>query len=173
QSVRPALGVGLGEARQAVTDAAVDMPLALDPVEHRTGRGGRRPAEGQQQGNQSAETCQSTHLCSPFAVACRAAAVLLAQWIPFRPAGSVRTPPTLPRPRWYPLPRPCEERCAMTDLLTLEPSRDADACVIWLHGLGADRFDFQPVAEALQRVLPSTRFVLPQAPTRPVTINGG
>ncbi len=61
----------------------------------------------------------------------------------------------------------------MTDLLTLEPSRDADACVIWLHGLGADRFDFQPVAEALQRVLPSTRFVLPQAPTRPVTINGG
>lgn len=61
----------------------------------------------------------------------------------------------------------------MTDLLTLEPQRQADACVIWLHGLGADRFDFQPVAEALQRVLPSCRFLLPQAPTRPVTINGG
>ena len=45
--------------------------------------------------------------------------------------------------------------------------------VIWLHGLGADRYDFQPVAEILQQVLPSTRFILPQAPTRPVTINGG
>lgn len=61
----------------------------------------------------------------------------------------------------------------MTDLLTLESHRHADACVIWLHGLGADRFDFQPVAEALQKVLPGCRFLLPQAPTRPVTINGG
>jgi len=42
-----------------------------------------------------------------------------------------------------------------------------------LHGLGADRYDFLPVAEALQESLLSTRFVLPQAPTRPVTINGG
>src|SRR5690606_33738302 len=61
----------------------------------------------------------------------------------------------------------------MSDTLILDPQQPADACVIWLHGLGADRFDFQPVAEALQRVLPSTRFVLPQAPTRAVTINGG
>lgn len=57
--------------------------------------------------------------------------------------------------------------------LILEPAQPADACVIWLHGLGADRFDFQPVAEMLQRVLPGVRFVLPQAPTRPVTLNGG
>lgn len=57
--------------------------------------------------------------------------------------------------------------------LILEPVRPASACVIWLHGLGADRFDFQPVAEALQGVLPEVRFVLPQAPTRPVTLNGG
>ena len=57
--------------------------------------------------------------------------------------------------------------------LTIEPKQKADACVIWLHGLGADRYDFLPVAEALQEVLPSTRFVLPQAPTRAVTINGG
>jgi phospholipase/carboxylesterase len=61
----------------------------------------------------------------------------------------------------------------MSETLILNPQQPADACVIWLHGLGADRFDFQPVAEALQRVLPSTRFVLPQAPTRAVTINGG
>ncbi len=57
--------------------------------------------------------------------------------------------------------------------LTIEPQKPADACVIWLHGLGADRYDFLPVAEALQIQLLSTRFVLPQAPTRPVTINGG
>ncbi|MCF5720803.1 alpha/beta hydrolase [Pseudomonas syringae] len=61
----------------------------------------------------------------------------------------------------------------MTEPLILQPAKPADACVIWLHGLGADRYDFLPVAEALQENLMSTRFVLPQAPTRPVTINGG
>lgn len=61
----------------------------------------------------------------------------------------------------------------MTEPLILQPANPADACVIWLHGLGADRYDFLPVAEALQETLLSTRFVLPQAPTRPVTINGG
>lgn len=61
----------------------------------------------------------------------------------------------------------------MSHPLILEPVKAADACVIWLHGLGADRYDFMPVAEALQETLLSTRFVLPQAPTRAVTINGG
>ncbi|MHC6224115.1 alpha/beta hydrolase [Pseudomonas sp. X10] len=61
----------------------------------------------------------------------------------------------------------------MTNPLILEPQQTADACVIWLHGLGADRYDFLPVAEALQEHLLSTRFVMPQAPTRAVTINGG
>ncbi|QJC77652.1 alpha/beta hydrolase [Pseudomonas umsongensis] len=61
----------------------------------------------------------------------------------------------------------------MTNPLILEPIKTADACVIWLHGLGADRYDFLPVVEALQETLLSTRFVLPQAPTRAVTINGG
>lgn len=61
----------------------------------------------------------------------------------------------------------------MTNPLILEPQKTADACVIWLHGLGADRYDFLPVAEFMQERLASTRFVMPQAPTRPVTINGG
>ncbi|WP_068827975.1 alpha/beta hydrolase [Pseudomonas sp. BMS12] len=61
----------------------------------------------------------------------------------------------------------------MQSPLILEPPLSADSCVIWLHGLGADRYDFQPVAEMLQQNLPSTRFVLPQAPSRAVTINGG
>ena len=61
----------------------------------------------------------------------------------------------------------------MSEPLILQPTHAADACVIWLHGLGADRYDFMPVAEVLQQRLHSTRFVLPQAPTRAVTINGG
>ncbi|WP_137818026.1 alpha/beta hydrolase [Pseudomonas sp. 2FG] len=61
----------------------------------------------------------------------------------------------------------------MHETLILQPTHAADACVIWLHGLGADRYDFLPVAEALQQRLLSTRFVLPQAPTQAVTINGG
>jgi len=61
----------------------------------------------------------------------------------------------------------------MSSPLILQPVKTADACVIWLHGLGADRYDFMPVAEALQEALLTTRFVLPQAPTRAVTINGG
>jgi phospholipase/carboxylesterase len=61
----------------------------------------------------------------------------------------------------------------MTAPMILQPPQTADASVIWLHGLGADRYDFLPVAEMLQERLPTTRFILPQAPTRPVTINGG
>ncbi|WP_029534004.1 alpha/beta hydrolase [Pseudomonas asplenii] len=61
----------------------------------------------------------------------------------------------------------------MTTPLIIHPAKTADACVIWLHGLGADRYDFLSVAETLQERLPSMRFVLPQAPTRAVTINGG
>jgi phospholipase/carboxylesterase len=57
--------------------------------------------------------------------------------------------------------------------LIIDSPKPADSCVIWLHGLGADRYDFQPVAEIVQQKLTTTRFVLPQAPSRPVTINGG
>lgn len=63
----------------------------------------------------------------------------------------------------------------MTEPLILQPKSPAkaDACVIWLHGLGADRFDFEPVAQMLMVSLTTTRFILPQAPKRPVTVNGG
>lgn len=61
----------------------------------------------------------------------------------------------------------------MTSPLVFKPTNAADACVIWLHGLGADQTDFAPVAKMLQQTLHSTRFVLPQAPTRAVSINGG
>ncbi len=51
---------------------------------------------------------------------------------------------------------------------------DPDRCVIWLHGLGADGHDFEPIVPELQ--LPQThnvRFIFPHAPMIPVTINGG
>jgi phospholipase/carboxylesterase len=49
-----------------------------------------------------------------------------------------------------------------------------DAAVLWLHGLGADGHDFEPIVPELR--LPATtriRFVFPHAPLRPVTINQG
>ena len=48
------------------------------------------------------------------------------------------------------------------------------ATVIWLHGLGADGHDFEPVVPELRLAGgPDLRFVFPHAPVRPVTINLG
>ena len=52
------------------------------------------------------------------------------------------------------------------------------AAVIWMHGLGADGYDFVPVVKELDvNTLPGlsggVRFAFPHAPMRPVTINGG
>lgn len=44
--------------------------------------------------------------------------------------------------------------------------------VIWLHGLGADATDFEPIVPLLKLDQP-LRFVFPNAPVRPITINGG
>ncbi len=46
--------------------------------------------------------------------------------------------------------------------------------VIWMHGLGADGWDFVPIVRELP--LPQAlqlRFIFPHAPERPVTINNG
>jgi phospholipase/carboxylesterase len=56
----------------------------------------------------------------------------------------------------------------------LNPSTPAQAAVIWLHGLGADGHDFEPIAPLLQSQLTiPTRFVFPHAPHRAISINGG
>ena len=58
--------------------------------------------------------------------------------------------------------------------VVIEPARLATAAVIWLHGLGADGHDFEPVAAELGRGgLEGVRYVFPHAPVRPITINGG
>lgn len=58
--------------------------------------------------------------------------------------------------------------------VTLEPSAAATAAVIWLHGLGADGYDFVPIVQELRlpQAMP-VRFVFPHARPRPVTINNG
>ncbi len=56
----------------------------------------------------------------------------------------------------------------------IEPKSPATASVIWLHGLGADGHDFEPIVPELK--LPpelAVRFIFPHAPSIPVTINGG
>ncbi|HEX3912806.1 MAG TPA: alpha/beta fold hydrolase [Steroidobacteraceae bacterium] len=62
----------------------------------------------------------------------------------------------------------------MLETIEVETGPQPDAAIIWLHGLGADGHDFEPIVPEL--VAPGTRawrFVFPNAPTRPVTINGG
>lgn len=59
-------------------------------------------------------------------------------------------------------------------IVETDPNSPPLMSVIWLHGLGADGNDFVPVVPHLQ--LPQdipTRFIFPQAPVRPVTVNGG
>jgi phospholipase/carboxylesterase len=61
------------------------------------------------------------------------------------------------------------------DEVVLEPAIGrADAAVIWMHGLGADGYDFVPMVPEL--ALPASarvRFIFPHAEVRPVTVNAG
>ena len=60
------------------------------------------------------------------------------------------------------------------DAVIIEPAGRHRASVIWLHGLGADGHDFEPMAPELG--LPAgagARFIFPHAPFMAVTINGG
>ena len=58
--------------------------------------------------------------------------------------------------------------------ILVDPPIPARACVIWMHGLGADGHDFEAMVPELK--LPpdqAIRFIFPHAPVRPVTLNGG
>jgi len=64
-----------------------------------------------------------------------------------------------------------------SDLLpcvNVEPTSEHKATVIWLHGLGADGHDFEPIVPEL-KLSPElgVKFIFPHAPVMPVTINGG
>ena len=63
----------------------------------------------------------------------------------------------------------------MTDYLEcleIEPDTPAVGSVIWMHGLGADATDFEPIVPMLE-LRAAVRFVFPNAPVRPVAINNG
>ena len=62
----------------------------------------------------------------------------------------------------------------LPEAVEVTTGRNPVGSVIWLHGLGADGHDFEPIVPELR--LPADlplRFVFPHAPLRPVTINGG
>jgi phospholipase/carboxylesterase len=60
------------------------------------------------------------------------------------------------------------------ETVSVETGPNPTFSIIWMHGLGADGHDFEPlVAELLDDGMPSLRFVFPHAPVRPVTINNG
>lgn len=62
----------------------------------------------------------------------------------------------------------------MLEVLELDPGGQPRATVIWLHGLGADGRDFAPLIRDWGLVDElRARFVLPNAPLRPVTLNNG
>ncbi len=64
-----------------------------------------------------------------------------------------------------------------TDLLScveIDPAGKPIAVIIWLHGIGADGYDFEPIVPQLR--LPENlpvRFVFPHAPKREITLHGG
>jgi phospholipase/carboxylesterase len=62
----------------------------------------------------------------------------------------------------------------LLDSIEIETGPQPRSTVIWMHGLGADGHDFESVVPELVRTGErALRFVLPHAPVRPVTINGG
>ena len=58
------------------------------------------------------------------------------------------------------------------EAIRIETGPKPEAAVIWLHGLGADGHDFEPIVPELG-LKKAVRFVFPHAPIRPVTINQG
>ena len=60
------------------------------------------------------------------------------------------------------------------EVIELQTGPNPVGSVIWMHGLGADGHDFEPIVPELvkpgERAL---RFIFPHAPVRPVTINNG
>ena len=60
------------------------------------------------------------------------------------------------------------------ETIEVETGAAPRAAVIWLHGLGADGHDFEPIVPELDLPpAPAVRFVFPHAPAMPVTVNGG
>lgn len=58
--------------------------------------------------------------------------------------------------------------------IEIQPTAAHQYSVIWLHGLGADGHDFEDITQELHlNAAPHIRFIFPNAPIQPVTVNGG
>jgi phospholipase/carboxylesterase len=68
--------------------------------------------------------------------------------------------------------RPQTQSGPVLEALEITTGVAPQLAVIWLHGLGADGHDFEPIVPELGLRIP-VRFVFPHAPVRPVTVNGG
>lgn len=69
------------------------------------------------------------------------------------------------------IPKAAAELSEAVEILS---GTDPAFSIIWLHGLGADGHDFEPIIPFLGlQDAPDVRFVFPHAPVRPVTLNGG
>lgn len=69
---------------------------------------------------------------------------------------------------------PCVEVISSVEVTSgveIEPN-NATHSIIWLHGLGADGHDFEPIVNELN-LQHAVRFIFPHAPSMPVTINNG
>ena len=62
----------------------------------------------------------------------------------------------------------------LLDHIELATGADPQGTIIWMHGLGADGWDFVPIVKELPiQPKPALRFIFPHAAERPVTINNG
>jgi phospholipase/carboxylesterase len=61
----------------------------------------------------------------------------------------------------------------LLDAIEIETGKNPKASIVWMHGLGADGNDFVPIVPELGLPHVPIRFVFPNAPVQPVTINGG
>ena len=69
---------------------------------------------------------------------------------------------------------PQSESDQTLETVEIQTGPNPTASVVWLHGLGADGHDFEPIVPQITWPdAPHIRYVFPHAPIRPVTINGG
>src|SRR5690606_1639114 len=88
-------------------------------------------------------------------------------------AGQV-TVAALFRPQWRCPYNAAMDATALLETVEHETGPSPEWTVLWLHGLGADGHDFEPIVPELVRLgWPGLRFVFPHAPMRAVTINNG
>jgi phospholipase/carboxylesterase len=61
-----------------------------------------------------------------------------------------------------------------SDIIEIQPTTSHKTSIIWLHGLGADGYDFVDIVPQLHLSAEmGIKFIFPHAPIQPVTLNGG